>query len=175
MRDYDDYDDYPHRPKAVVKALPEPKIPGTEILGSGERASDLDRERVIDHLEDARARGYLDKDETCVRIEAARESKTKTELQQLVRDVHPFALEKQHRKMKKTFRTSTPGQIAGLFVPWLVISILTAVLPAAVLTSMHHEFPQHPLGLAIGTTGLVIGIISGITSLVWMITRVDNL
>ncbi|OKK19678.1 hypothetical protein AMK16_16590 [Streptomyces sp. CB00455] len=61
---------------------PEKPLPELEL-----RASDADRERVVDRLRDAVAEGRLDMDEFGERLEAAYKSRTYAELQPLTRDL----------------------------------------------------------------------------------------
>ncbi|MGW1771576.1 DUF1707 SHOCT-like domain-containing protein [Streptomyces sp. NPDC002104] len=65
---------------------PLPPLPGTSPLPEL-RASDADRERVVDRLRDAVAEGRLDMDEFEERLDAAYRSRTYAELEPLTRDL----------------------------------------------------------------------------------------
>ncbi|MFD9303068.1 DUF1707 domain-containing protein [Streptomyces sp. NPDC060048] len=68
------------------KPLPQEPVPSEKPLPDL-RASDADRERVVDRLRDAVAEGRLDMDEFEERLEAAYKSRTYAELEPLTRDL----------------------------------------------------------------------------------------
>ncbi|MFB0626437.1 DUF1707 domain-containing protein [Streptomyces sp. AB3(2024)] len=67
---------------SLEKAAPEAAVPAM-------RASDADRERVVERLRDAVAEGRLDMEEFEERLEAAYKSRTYVELEPLTRDLPP--------------------------------------------------------------------------------------
>lgn len=64
-----------------------PVLPGQPVAAPALRASDADRERVVERLRDAVAEGRLDMEEFQERLEAAYASRTYAELEPLTRDL----------------------------------------------------------------------------------------
>jgi hypothetical protein len=105
---------------------------------AGLRASDADRERVVESLRDHAAAGRLDVDELAERTESALRARTLGELDLVVRDL----------PASPGPRRDTAGFAAHLRVYLAVISLLVAIWA---LTGMGHPWPVWPaLGWGIG-------------------------
>ncbi|WP_405980524.1 DUF1707 domain-containing protein [Streptomyces sp. NBC_00158] len=80
-------DERPEKPLPEKTSLEKPSLEKAAAEPPALRASDADRERVVDRLRDAVAEGRLDMEEFEERLEAAYKSRTYAELEPLTRDL----------------------------------------------------------------------------------------
>jgi uncharacterized protein DUF1707 len=96
------------------------------------RASDADRERVVDRLRQAASEGRLDPDELEQRVHVALRSRTYGELQRLLADL-PSGVRERRRPGVLTFAAVGAGAVAMLVVAALVLAVVALLASAWML------------------------------------------
>lgn len=132
----------------------------------GLRASDADREAVVERLHRAATEGRLDADELEERISAAYAAKHCTELDPLVADITPPP-PATPATVRPTFVTRR-GRTNGLAVASLVASLLwmgwfgsvAAIVLGHVALRQINESGGRQVGRGLAVAGLVIGYLS---------------
>jgi hypothetical protein len=156
------------RPQVVqsnVVAVPD----GITIMPPNSRAGHAERDSTINHLKQAAEHGYIDPDEAARRIEHADQAQRVTDLKGLTVDL-PAPIDE--RGFWESWDWDRPKYWVPSLIGGGVLSAVTAVLPASVL-SAEHLFPQTGFGLAIGIVTLIMGIIGFFSCLAGIIVKAN--
>jgi hypothetical protein len=136
----------------------------------GLRASDADREAVVERLHRAATEGRLDADELEERISAAYAAKLCTDLDPLVADITPPRVVAPRpmfvaRRARRTNPLAIASLVTSLLWMWWLGSVLAIVFGHLALRQIGRSAGRESgrglayAGLAIGYVGLVIGAI----------------
>lgn len=136
-------------------------------IGADLRASDADRDRVIDHLNQATADGRISERIYQARVEAVRKTELVADLGQLTTDLPPLPRSKSEQKAEvkphKCDKSDwVDGVIAMGFVA-LILAIVAGVNSAILLTDQHENVAVGTVLAAFAFAGFIAGLCAVVT------------
>jgi hypothetical protein len=160
------YEDNRFTPRVVPgSALSAPE--GVNIMPSGTRAGNADRDRAINHIAQMAEQGYITPDEADKRVKHAENLENIATLRVLTSDL-PAPLDT--RAWWESYNWDNMRHWVPTLIGGMTLSAVTVVVPTSVLNA-EHLFPNTPLGLGIGIFTLIVGVIGFFACLAGIIVK----
>jgi Domain of unknown function (DUF1707) len=136
------------------------------VIGTSRIGND-DRDRTVNHIKTMTEKGYLTVEEANLRIDHAMNTYKQADLRVLTSDL-PAPVDT--RTWVQSYNWDNKRHWIPTLVAGVAVSAATATVPASVLAA-DHLFPHNPIGLAVGLTAIIAGIVGFVACIVGMIIK----